>query len=155
MRKSRSYLKPGETPPETFEGQATPEVLYLQAELENLRKRADREVRESAGRAKESLVANLLPILDDFDRALATLDGESAKGMQMVYAGVLEALRKEGLEPIPALGETFDPHRHEVVGSTADDQLEEGKVSGVLQKGYTFQKRLMRPAKVYVVKKGG
>src|SRR5512136_1870943 len=85
-------------------------LKYLQADFENYRKRVSRETEAVVKLANEALVARLLPVLDDFDAALAHLDGEESKGVRMVRDNMLQALRAAGLEEIPAAGQKFDPY---------------------------------------------
>ncbi len=129
-------------------------LQYAQADAENARKRADRDVAEAFRFANERLVASLLSVLDTFDAALASLDPATAKGVEMVYQQLVKALQDAGLEEVPVTGR-FDPYLHEAVGRVDDPALEDGAIKEVVQKGYRFQFRLLRPAKVIVERKGG
>src|SRR5919199_573813 len=124
----------------------------LQAEFENYRKRAARERDEFATRANERLVKDLLPVLDDLERALeAAAAHEEAKledGVRLVHRALTELLAKEGLEEVETNGK-FDPHVHEALLSQPSDE-EEGSVIEVLQKGYRLGDRVLRPARVVV-----
>lgn len=130
-------------------------LKYVQAEYENYRKQATREMEAVLKVADEALLARLLPVLDDFDAALANLDGEAAKGVRMVHERLLKALGEGGLQEIPAKGQTFDPYVHDCVQQVPDSGLADGLVKEVVRKGYRVQERVLRPAQVIVVKNGG
>jgi molecular chaperone GrpE len=126
----------------------------LKAEFDNYRKRAAREQADLISRATERLVNQLLPVLDDLERALAAAEEhEEAKleeGVRLVHRSLAEALRKEGLAEIETDGR-FDPHVHEALLSQPDDEKESGAILDVLQKGYRIGDRVVRPARVIVV----
>ena len=126
----------------------------LKAEFDNYRKRAAREQVDLISRATERLVNELLPVLDDLERALAAAEEhEEAKleeGVRLVHRSLAEALRKEGLAEIETDGQ-FDPHVHEALLSQPDDQRESGAILDVLQKGYRIGDKVVRPARVIVV----
>jgi molecular chaperone GrpE len=126
--------------------------LRLYADFENLKKRVERERVEHRLRATESLLERLLPVLDNFERALAARSGEEAlrTGVQMIYRQLYDELRREGLKPVEALGQLFDPSVHEAVATTADSGLPAHTVVGELQRGYFFGDRLLRPSLVRV-----
>ncbi len=130
-------------------------LKYLQADFENYRKRAARETEALVRLANEALVARLLSVLDDFDAALAHLDGEAAKGMHMVHENLMKALQAAGLEEIPAEGKPFDPYLHDCVQQVEDPEFKEGVVKEVIRKGYRLEDRILRPAQVVVVRNGG
>jgi len=125
-----------------------------QADYANLQKRTAREVEAVRESANEALLAALLPVLDDFDSALAALQGDHAAGVRMVRDNLWKALAASGLEAVSPAGEPFDPYDHEVVGQAGDEDLNEGSVKEVVQTGYRYRRRLLRPAKVIVVKRG-
>ncbi|TLZ51685.1 MAG: nucleotide exchange factor GrpE [Methanobacteriota archaeon] len=125
-----------------------------QADYENLQKRSAREVDEVRELANEALLASLLPILDDFDHAIAALPGDAGAGVRMLQANLWRALADAGLEAIDPSKMPFDPYEHEVVGQSSDEGLKDGTVHEVVQKGYRYRRRLLRPAKVIVVKRG-
>jgi molecular chaperone GrpE len=126
----------------------------LKAEFDNYRKRAAREQVNLTSRAAERLVKELLPVLDDLERALAAADEhEEAKleeGVRLVHRALVDALRKEGLAEIETDGQ-FDPHVHEALLSQPDDEKEAGEILDVLQKGYRIGDKVVRPARVIVV----
>ena len=124
----------------------------VKAEFDNYRKRAARDQESLVARAHESLVKELLPILDDLERALeAAAEHEEAKleeGVRLVHRSLRDLLAKEGLTEVETNGK-FDPHVHEALLSQPSDE-EEGTVIEVVQKGYTLGDRVVRPARVVV-----
>ena len=134
------------------EAQERERYLRLYADFENLKKRVERERIEHRLRATESLLTRLLPVLDNFERALAARGGEDGlrSGVQMIYRQLFDELRREGLRPVEALGQTFDPTLHEAVATTSDSGLPAHTVVGELQRGYFFGDRLLRPSLVRV-----
>jgi molecular chaperone GrpE len=131
------------------------QLLRRQADFENFRRRIERERSEFAQYAGMELVGELLPILDDFERALKTeaSDQDYAKGVELIYQRLFDTLKKMGLEPIEAEGRPFDPYVHEAVERTEADGVEDHTVLEVFQKGYNFRGRLLRPAMVKVAVK--
>jgi len=129
--------------------------LRLRADFDNLKRRAQTErVAQEKYRA-QNLLTDLLPVLDNFERALqveaTTEDAESMKkGIEMVYRSLIEATTKEGLEPVASEGEVFDPNIHHAVMQEQDDSKEQGIVLQELQKGYKLKDRILRPAMVKV-----
>ncbi len=130
-------------------------MKYLQADFDNYRKRAARETEAVVKFANEALLLRLLPVLDDFDAALAHLDGDASKGVQMVHDNLMKALAAAGLEEIPAAGGPFDPYVHDCIQQVPDADIEDGTVKEVVRKGYRLPDRILRPAQVIVVKNGG
>ncbi len=128
------------------------DLQRLAAEFDNYRKRAAREQERLAAHASERLVKELLPVLDDLERALeAAAKHEEAKleeGVQLVHRALADVLRREGLAEIETNGR-FDPHVHEAL-LTQPSEAEEGSVIQVLQKGYRLGERVLRPARVVV-----
>jgi molecular chaperone GrpE len=124
----------------------------VQAEFDNYRKRAARDQESLVARAHERLVKELLPVLDDLERALEAAEAhEEAKleeGVALVARSLAAVLRKEGLQEVPSEGK-FDPHVHEALLSQPSD-AEAGSVIEVLQKGYRLGDRVLRPARVVV-----
>ena len=125
----------------------------LKAEFDNFRKRTARDQASLTSRATEALVKELLPILDDLERALEAAElHEEAKledGVRLVHRSLVEALRKQGLEQIEADG-AFDPHVHEALLTQPSEDADSGSVLQVLQKGYRLGDRVIRPARVVV-----
>ena len=127
----------------------------VQAEFDNYRKRAARDQQSLVARAHERLVKELLPVLDDLERALQVSSVDSTsdslkleEGVALVTRSLADILRKEGLEEVPTEGK-FDPHVHEALLSQPSE-AEEGAVIEVLQKGYRLGEQLIRPARVVV-----
>ena len=124
----------------------------LKAEFDNYRKRTARDQQQLAARAHERLVKELLPVLDDLERALAAAEEhEEAKleeGVRLVHRELADALEREGLAEIETNGR-FDPHVHEALLSQPSE-AEEGSVLEVVQKGYRLGDRVLRPARVVV-----
>jgi molecular chaperone GrpE len=128
-------------------------LLRKQAEFENFRKRIDKERAEGRSAAAFDLVKRLLPALDNLERGLRSNEGSAdplRQGMLLIHQQILDALRKEGLRPIDSLGATFDPQFHEAVEVLDVDGFEQGVILEEMQKGYTFNGRLLRPALVKV-----
>ena len=127
-------------------------LLRRQAEFDNFRRRAEREKSEVLEYAGAESVSAILPILDDFERALKVecTGKEYARGMEMIYQRLSEALKKLGLEPITAKGQKFDPHFHHAVDMVETDDVEDHTVLDEYQQGYKFRGRLLRPAMVKV-----
>src|SRR5437773_10562608 len=128
------------------------DLKRVAAEFENYRKRVARDQQSLAARAHERLVKELLPVLDDLERALAAAEEhEEAKleeGVRLVHAELASALEREGLAEIETNGR-FDPHVHEALLSQPSE-AEEGSVLEVVQKGYRLGDRVVRPARVVV-----
>jgi molecular chaperone GrpE len=121
------------------------------AELENFRKRAARESAQAGERAKANLVRELLPVLDNLERALASAgDGEQhlAEGVRMVHGQLVAALEREGIRAFDPAGDAFDPERHEALSTREDG--ESGRVLDVVEKGYQLNGTVLRPARVVV-----
>ncbi|WP_102274509.1 nucleotide exchange factor GrpE [Cytobacillus massiliigabonensis] len=127
----------------------------LQADFENSRRRARLDLEASEKYRAQSLITNLLPAIDNFERALQMeADGEQAKsilqGMEMVYRSLLEALKNEGAEPIEAVGKEFDPHVHQAVMQVEEEGFDSNHVVEEFQKGYILKDRVIRPSMVKV-----
>jgi molecular chaperone GrpE len=124
----------------------------LKAEFDNYRKRVARDQQELAARAHERLVRELVPVLDDLERALefaaAHEEAQLEDGVRLVHRALADALAKEGLAEIPTEGK-FDPHTQEALLSQPSE-AEEGTVIQVLQKGYVLGDRVLRPARVVI-----
>lgn len=129
--------------------------LRLLADYDNFKRRTQKDREISAKFRSQSLLTDLLPVLDNFERALAVeANSEDAasimKGVEMVQKSLLEAVKREGLEEIKAVGEPFDPNFHQAVMQEKDEDAEPGTVLQELQKGYTLKGRVLRPAMVKV-----
>ena len=130
-------------------------LLRARAEFDNARRRAERERSEFLQFAAMDLVKDVLPVLDDFERALKveTADRNYAKGVELIYQRLYEALKKMGLEPIETAGRPFDPNLHQAVERVETDEARDQTVLGEFQKGYNFKGKLLRPAMVRVAVK--
>jgi molecular chaperone GrpE len=122
------------------------------ADFENYRKRAIREAAAAQERGVVKLARELLPAVDNLDRALEAADGVSAvvSGIKLVQADVLSALARVGIEPFSPEGEPFDPQLHEAVAQRPAQDAEPGSVVEVYQRGYRLGERVLRPARVLV-----
>jgi molecular chaperone GrpE len=127
-------------------------LLRRQAEFDNFRKRNERDRQEQVQYASMEVVGDLLPILDDFERALESdaTSSEYAKGVQMIYQRMAEALKKTGLEPIDTAGKSFDPNIHQAVERVETNDAPENTVLGEFRRGYQFKGKLLRPSMVRV-----
>jgi len=141
--------------PEPEESVPAPDDAYLRlaADFDNYRKRVAREHAELTTRANERLVNELLPVLDDLERALeAAAEHEEAKleeGVKLVHRSLAALLERHGLTEIDTEG-AFDPHVHEALLAQPAEDAEEGSVLQVLQKGYRLGDKVLRPARVIV-----
>lgn len=129
--------------------------LRLQADFDNSRRRARLDAEAAQKYRAQSLASDLLTALDNFERATKVeANNEQTKsllsGMDMVYKGLLEALKKEGITPIETVGKEFDPHLHQAVMQVEDDSFDANVVVEEFQKGYMLKDRVLRPAMVKV-----
>ncbi len=134
--------------------------LYLrsQAEIENLKKRSQKEREGLIRFGNESLIKRLLPVVDNLETALTHAEDEKAleslrEGVSLTLKGLKDALHKEGVSEVKALGEPFDPHFHDAISEQEDASVEPRTIIHELQKGYLLNDRLVRPATVVVSKK--
>jgi molecular chaperone GrpE len=129
-------------------------LLRTAAEFDNYRKRMDRERRDLADYTAADVVTELLPIVDNLERALqaAADDDPLRKGVELIHKQMLDMLRKRGVKPIETLGTDFDPNFHQAVIHEESEQHREGEVMQELQRGYLLGDRLLRPAMVKVAK---
>jgi molecular chaperone GrpE len=133
-------------------------LLRTAAEFDNYRKRTERERREQAELAAADLIRDLLPIIDDMERALAApLDPGASpqvasyrEGIELIRRQFLEVLRRHGVEPLDVIGRDFDPAWHESIGHDRADGRREGEITTELRRGYRIGQRLLRPAMVKV-----
>jgi len=130
------------------------ELLRALAEQQNVVRRRRQEMESSVQYAQESLVKDLLPVLDDFERALKAMDGAVSDSMRagvaLVYERLVRILTAQGLEPIRPLGEPFDPTLHDAIAQDPAPDQAPGTVVEVAQPGYRFKSRVLRHAKVVV-----
>jgi molecular chaperone GrpE len=131
-------------------------LLRTAAEFDNYRKRIDRERREQSESAAFSLLSEVLPVVDNLERALQSPSGPEAAGfragVELILRQLLDLLRKRGVTPIDALGTDFDPRVHQAVSQDISDAHRDGEVMEELQRGYMLGDRLLRPAMVKVAK---
>ena len=127
-------------------------LLRARAEFDNARRRAERERSDFLQFASMDLLREMLPVLDDFERALKveTADRGYAKGVELIYQRLYETMKKLGLEPIETQGKQFDPNQHEAVQRVQTEEAEDQAILGELQRGYNFRGKLLRPAWVRV-----
>ena len=123
----------------------------LKAEFENWRKRQERERARILETASERLVVELLPVLDNLDRALEA-EGDIHEGVQAIRDQLVAALGQEGLLPVASDGQSFDPNVHEAVMGQHSEEHEEGTILQTFQRGYLLNGKPIRPAKVVVAK---
>jgi molecular chaperone GrpE len=129
--------------------------LRLQADFENSRRRSKIDLEAAQKYRVQNLASDLLQSLDNFERALKIpAEHEETKslmqGMEMVYKGIMEALKREGVEAMDTVGQPFDPHMHQAVMQVQDDNFESNVVVEEFQKGYMLKDRVLRPAMVKV-----
>jgi molecular chaperone GrpE len=133
--------------------------LYLRAaaETDNVRKRARRDVELASARGVARLARELLPSLDNLDRALAAAEAEESdgehhltKGIRLVQQELQTALTRVGIEQFTPVGESFDPHQHEAVAQQPAEGVETGLITQVYQPGYRYKEEILRAAKVVV-----
>lgn len=130
-------------------------ILRLQADFDNFRRRTRLDQEAGEKYRAQKLITDLLPALDNFERAMKVeADNEQVKsllqGMDMVYRGMVDALKKEGVEPIEAVGKEFDPHLHQAVMQGEDENYGSNIVTDEFQKGYLLKDRVIRPSMVKV-----
>jgi molecular chaperone GrpE len=136
--------------------------LYVrsQAEMDNMKKRFQKEKQDLIKFSNESLVKQLLPVMDNLEKAISHSQSENllnslTEGVELTLKGLKNTLEKAGLEEVNAVGEPFDPNCHEAISEQEDDSVEPKTVLQELQKGYFLNKRLIRPAMVIVSKNAG
>jgi len=126
----------------------------LKAEFDNFRKRVQREGDQRAQRAQTEVIEELLPVLDNFERAMQAAAEHDEKlltsGVELVYTQLRDLLSRKGLSEIEAEGAEFDPNQHDAIMCQPSAEHDEGTVIQVLEKGYQIDDKVMRPAKVIV-----
>jgi molecular chaperone GrpE len=124
-----------------------------QAEFENYRKRAAKEAAAAGERAKGGLVRELLPVVDNLERALASAEESEqhlAEGVRLVHSELVSVLQRNGVEAFDPTGEAFDPEVHEALSTRSEDGADPGVVLDVVEKGYRLNGTVLRPARVVV-----
>jgi molecular chaperone GrpE len=134
--------------------------LYVrsQAEIENLKRRFQKDKEELFKFSNESLIKQLLPVLDNLQKAVAHSENENSlealrEGVELTLKGLIDTLEKAGLTTVKAINEPFDPNFHEAISEQEDNSVKPGTVLQELQKGYLLNDRLIRPA-IVIVSKG-
>ena len=137
---------------------AKEQVLRYQAEAQNSQRRAQQDIAKAHKFGQEKLVADLLPVVDNLERALDSLDRDNPdfkaviEGIELTHKSFVDALAKHKVEPIDPTGEPFDPDLHQALTMVEKPEVEPNTVIEVFQKGYTLHERLVRPAMVVVSK---
>jgi len=130
-------------------------VLRAEAEMQNVRRRADRDVENAHRFGLERLVQQILPVVDSLEKALeakTNQDDPVIQGVELTFKLLQDLMSKESINVIDPLGEPFDPNLHEAMSMIENRELEPNSVFAVVQKGYTLNERLVRPAMVMVTK---
>jgi molecular chaperone GrpE len=132
--------------------------LRVFAEMENYKKRTARDQMEQLRYANEKLLKELMPVLDNLERALSHVKDSSERspwieGVELTYRQFLDVLKKFGVTPIASVGESFDPSRHQAVTYFDTNEHPENHVAEELQKGYLYYERVLRPSMVAVARK--
>jgi molecular chaperone GrpE len=128
-------------------------LLRTTAEFDNYRKRVDRERRDLVDATASDVVRDLLPVVDDFERALVApgaADDAFRRGVELIHRRLLDVLRVRGVEPFDSVGQTFDPAIHEAVATEPVGRGREGEIVAEFGRGYRLNGRLLRPARVKV-----
>ena len=132
---------------------------YLAADMENLKKRHQKDREEFLKYGTESIIKDLLEVMDNLERTLDAIRGDCTEKIKNIYTGInmvkeqfLNVLKNNGLTAIESMGQKFDPNFHEAIGHREDQEKKDGDIAEEYQKGYTLNGRLIRPSKVIVVK---
>ena len=134
-------------------------ILRLTADFENTKKRLEKRAEDAVRYANEKLLLEVLPLVDDLDRAITSLDrgrhdlSKVKEGLHIVQNTFHKVLEKNGVRMIEALGQVFDPNFHEAVGEKVTAEVEEGHVAEEVQRGYLLNGRLARPSRVKIAKR--
>ncbi len=133
------------------------QLLRLKADFENSKKRLEREKLDAIKYANERLLGEILPIVDNLDRALASLseghDPEKVKkGLELAQTELHQVLEQHGVQMVKAIGEAFDPRFHEAMGMVESPDAEDGTILEEVQRGYLLNGRLIRPSRVRIAK---
>lgn len=139
-------------------GEAKDQALRIQAEMQNLRRRTERDIENAHKYALDKFVTDLLPVVDNLERALASINSEDAsqeavsEGIELTLKSFVDVLSRFKVEQVDPAGEPFDPDLHQAMTMVPNPELEPNTVMDVFQKGYTLNGRLIRPAMVVVSK---
>jgi molecular chaperone GrpE len=128
-------------------------LLRTLADFDNYRRRVERDSASAARSGKRDVILSLLEVLDGFDRALNHIDdapSSVAQGVQAIHRNLLGVLERHGVTRFDSLGEPFDPHFHDAIGTVDSDEVESGTVADEFQRGYRWGDEVLRPARVRV-----
>lgn len=137
---------------------AKDQVLRAQAEMQNIRRRAEQDVEKAHKFALDRFAGDIVVVADNLERALGTIDrGDErqkpvAEGIELTLKSLLDTLQKHGVQQLDPRGEPFNPQEQEAIAMVPNPAMEPGSVMDVMQKGYTLNGRVIRPARVVVVK---
>ncbi len=135
-------------------------ALRAQADAQNIKRRAEQDIERARKFALEQFTRELLPVADNLERALESAAGDDdaikpiAEGVELTLKSLLDAMKKSNIEVVDPLGEPFDPNLHQAMSMVENNDVEPNSVIAVMQKGYTLNGRLVRPAMVMVSKSG-
>lgn len=151
-------MSDGDAPGSAAARELQDQILRLRAEFDNTKKRLERDKLDAIRFANERLLLEVLEVADNFDRALASLAGETdsdriRKGLELTHSQLHRILDKQGVEPVQSVGQAFDPRYHEAVGVGESEDAEDGAILEEYQKGYLLNGRLLRPSRVKVARK--
>lgn len=138
--------------------EARDQVLRAQAEIQNIRRRAERDVESASKYAIEKFSEALVPVIDNFERALSLMNAENettralCEGIELTHRNLLDVLKRFGIAVVDPEGEPFDPSLHEAMSAVENDEVEPNTVVQVVQKGYTLHGRVLRAAMVMVAR---
>lgn len=161
---ARAEAAEGDDSPEGKMQELQEQVLRAQAEMQNVRRRAEIDVEKAHKFALEKFVKELLPVADSLEKAVESTGGQGEttelvasirEGAEMTLSLFMNSLKKFNVEQLDPVGEPFDPQQHEAMSMVPSPGAEPNSVVAVVQKGYTLNKRLVRPAMVVVAKAGG
>jgi molecular chaperone GrpE len=142
---------------ESVKAEMMDRILRLQADFENYRRRTRQEQNDLGTFVTQNLIKELLPVVDNFERALASRPTEDPSGfgagVEMIFRQLYAVLEKQGVSTVKTVGEMFDPNRHEAILKDAESDKPEGTVVAELQKGYAIGDKVIRPALVKVAGK--
>lgn len=149
----------GEEVSESKEDEFKEKYYYIAAEMQNMQRRFDKEKENLLKFGSEKILRDMLDVVDNFERTLGFIQADEdekvkniAVGIDMIAKQFIEALGKHGLEKVEAIGQVFDPNFHEALAAQPSEEKEENEILQVHQNGYTLNERLIRPAKVVIVK---
>ncbi len=132
------------------------QILYLEAELDNMRKLMEKEISRAKLQASEALIMKLIYVYESLERALSGVkekeENSFIKGVKILHKEIEKILREENVEFLESVGKKFDPFIHEAVGYVSNEELDDGTIVAEVARGYALKGKLLRPARVIVVK---